>query len=130
MLSRQVCGGRRSGELMSQLLAILVGVTLAAAQPPSAGAPPARPTVPTPAGPATPAPPAPDIHPGMPVIDASGSQIGEVQTATDTPRGLEVVVKVDGKLVGAPLPTLKVADGRVVSSQTKEQLLASSGAAR
>lgn len=115
---------------MSQLLPLFATLTLAAVQPPSDRAPPAEPTVPTPAGPATPAPPAPDIHPGMPVVDASGSQIGDVQTATDTPRGLEVVVKVDGKLVGTPLSTLKVADGRVVSSQTKEQLLASSGAAR
>jgi hypothetical protein len=114
---------------MSRLLAIFVGATVAAAQPPPATDPSARPVIPTPAGPVIPALPAPAIHPGMPLFDRSGVQIGEVQAAADTPRGLEVVVKVDGKLLGAPLSTLRVEGDHVVSSQTKEQLLVSTGAA-
>lgn len=75
------------------------------------------------------APPAPAIKPGMPVSDRSGAQVGLVETVAETPRGgLNVVVKIDGKLVGLAAATLALHESRVVSSQTKREMLASAGA--
>lgn len=78
-----------------------------------------------------PAPPAPAFPPGAPVIDRAGVQVGVVQSAAETREGdINVVVKIDGKLVGLPPATLRLNGDRVASSQTKEEMLASAGAPR
>lgn len=73
-------------------------------------------------------PPAPAFKPGMTVFDRDGVQIGSVQTMTETPGGLNVVVKVDGMMVGVPASTLTLDGSRVTSSQTLRQIMSSAGA--
>jgi hypothetical protein len=41
-----------------------------------------------------------------------------------------VVISIDAKMVGVPQSTLKLEGDRVVSSQTKAQMLAAAGAPR
>lgn len=107
---------------------LLVGAALAACQPsqprdaaqlaPSAA----------PAAPAAPAPPAPPFRPGIAVVDRTGARVGTVQSVTETPGGPNVVITIDGKLVGIPPATLKLEGEAAVSSQTKAEMLASAGA--
>jgi hypothetical protein len=66
----------------------------------------------------------------MPVVDRMGASIGTVQSVTETPGGPNVVLTVDGKLVGVAPRTLRLQDQTVVSSQTKAQILAAAGASR
>ena len=86
---------------------------------------------PTPVGPpgSDLAPPAPAVKPGMAVTDRTGAQVGVVQTVAETPQGgMNVVAKIDGKLVGLDTSTLQLRDGGVASVQTKAQMLAAAGA--
>jgi hypothetical protein len=89
------------------------------------------------ATPATPAPPpvvnvapAPAFKAGDPVTDAAGSVVGPIATLTESDRGAIVVISIDSKLVGVPQSTLKLVGDKVVSSQTKAQMLAAAGAPR
>ena len=76
-------------------------------------------------------PTAPAIKPGTPVNDKSGNPVGLVETLIETPSGdLNVVVKIDGKLVGLNPSTLQLIGGREVSSQTKQEMLTSAGVPR
>jgi hypothetical protein len=104
------------------LLAVVWGASPSAvhAQPPaSAIGPPG----------AEPAPPVPAVKAGMPVSDSSGARVGVVETVAETSSGgLDVVAKIDGKLVGLSSSTLQLRSGRVISSQTKHEMLASAGA--
>ncbi len=112
---------------MTHALILLAALSLSScdqAQPPPA------PTMSTPAGAPAPKPPLPPVKPGMAVFDRTGARIGAVQTLAETDAGPNVVIAIDGKLVGAPVSTLTFREDRVVSSQTKAQLLASAGAPR
>jgi hypothetical protein len=93
-------------------------------------APPAAPPgaiAPVSVGPTT-KPPLPAFKPGTIVTDRTGAQVGLIQTITDTPGGLNVVIAVDGKLVGVRPSTLQHSGEKAVSSQTKEEILATAGA--
>jgi hypothetical protein len=136
--------------MLNTLLALAASAALAGcSQPPSPGLSPAAPvpSAPVPSAPAPPvtvppetvppaaaAPvpkaPAPGFKPGMRVLDRSGAQIGRVQTVTETPGGLNVVVEIDGKLVGVPPTTLELRGETVASSQSKAEMLANAGAPR
>ena len=88
------------------------------------------PTGPPPVGaaPTSVTPPAPAFHAGDTVSDRNGAVVGEVQTLTETPAGPMVVVRIDGKLVTLPQATLRMEGERIVSAQTKAQILAAAGA--
>jgi hypothetical protein len=75
-------------------------------------------------------PPAPAFKPGMAVIDRSGARIGVVQSLTETPGGLNVVVEIEGKLVGVQPSTLQRRGETAISAQTKAQILANADAPR
>jgi hypothetical protein len=105
---------------------ILASALAAAPADPNAPLPPAA--APAGADTAVAKPPAPGIKPGMPVVGPSGERIGDVQSLAETPGGLNVVVKIDGKLVGAPASALQLNGSTVVSAQSKAQLLAAGGA--
>jgi hypothetical protein len=86
---------------------------------------------PAPAAPPVAKPAAPAFKPGMAVLDRTGAQVGLIETVAETPGGLNVVVKIDGKLVGLAPATLKLREGGgAVSSQTKQEMLAAAGAPR
>jgi hypothetical protein len=95
-------------------------VAFAFPAPPSAAPPAPPPTV----------PPAPAIQAGEGVFDRSGREVGKVQGLVETPEGAMVVAVIDGKLISLPQRTLKVDGGRVVSTQSKEQMMAAAGAPR
>jgi hypothetical protein len=102
---------------------IAVAASLFAAGPAPRPAAPAAPPV------TKPAPPA--FKPGMAVLDRTGAQVGLIETVAETSGGLNVVVKIDGKLVGLAPATLKLREGGgAVSSQTKQEMLAAAGAPR
>lgn len=107
----------------------LQGMTLAAALAGLAAAPPSAPAPSTSASDRA-APPAPAIKAGDRVVDASGAAIGTVSTLTESSTGPIVVVAIDGKQVGLPQSTLRRDGQRVISSQTKTQILAQAGAPR
>jgi len=90
----------------------------------------AQPAPPTPTGPvgAAAKPPAPAFKPGMVVLDRTGDRIGVVKTIAETPGGLNVVVEIEGKLVGVLASTLQLRGDLVASSQTREEILAMAGA--
>lgn len=114
---------------MGQLLALLAAAAaLEACQPPSAGAEQGTPTAVGPPG-ATAKPAAPAFKPGMVVRDRSGARLGVIQTITETPGGLNVVIEIDGKLVGVPPSTLRLRGETVVSAQTRAEILMAAGAA-
>ena len=75
-------------------------------------------------------PPAPAFDPGQEVFDASGGRIGVVQTLSPSPKGLSVVLVIDGKLVSVPESKLQRVGPRVISSETKAQILSAAGAPR
>lgn len=75
-------------------------------------------------------PPAPAFKQGMVVSDRTGTRVGVVQTVTETPGGLNVVVEIEGKLVGVEPSTLQLQGETAVSSQTKAEILAAAGAPR
>ncbi len=88
----------------------------------------AAPTAVGPPGAVT-APAAPAVKPGMPVRDRTGAEVGLVEAVAETPaHGLNVIVKIDGKLVGLAASTVRLEGGHVVSAQTKQEILASAGA--
>jgi hypothetical protein len=95
-------------------------VAFALPAPSSAAPPPPPPT----------AAPAPAIQAGESVFDRSGREVGKVQGLVETPAGAMIVASIDGKLISLPQRTLKVDGDRVVSSQSKEQMLAAAGAPR
>jgi hypothetical protein len=64
----------------------------------------------------------------MVVSDRTGARVGTVQTVTETPGGLNVVIAIEGKLVGVLPSTLQLRGESVVSSQTREEILAMAGA--
>ena len=92
--------------------------------------PPVAPTAPPSAGaaPSSVTPPAPAFRAGDTVADSEGVAIGQVQTLTETPAGPMVVVRIDGKMVTLPQATLRMEGQRIVSGQTKAQILAAAGA--
>lgn len=99
---------------------VIASFAIAQAQP----APPAQPSAPRPAA------PAPAIQAGETVFDRTGQAVGAVQGLVETPAGAMVVAQVDGKLISLPQSTLRVEGRRVVSAQTKAQMLAAAGAPR
>jgi hypothetical protein len=66
----------------------------------------------------------------MVVSDRTGARVGVVKTVAETPGGLNVVVEIEGKLVGVLPSTLQLRGESVVSSQTRDEILASAGAPR
>lgn len=102
-------------------------VALAAVMPAYVAAQAAAPASPTPP-PAISVAPAPAFKAGDPVTDASGAVVGPIATLTESPRGAIVVISIDSKLVGVPQATLKLRGDKVVSSQTKAQMLAAAAA--
>lgn len=74
--------------------------------------------------------PAPAFKAGDPVTDAVGAVVGPIATLTESDRGAIVVISIDSKLIGVPQSTLKLQGEKVVSSQTKAQMLAAAGAPR
>ena len=66
----------------------------------------------------------------MAVVDSTGARIGVVQSVAETAGGPNVVLSVDGKLIGVAPTTLKLQDQTAVSNQTKAQILATAGAPR
>lgn len=70
-----------------------------------------------------PMPPAPAFRPGMVVSDRTGGRLGVVESFAETLGGPNVVINMDGKLIGVAPETLKLAKGGVVSSQTKREIL-------
>lgn len=88
--------------------------------------------VPTTAPPRPPptAPPAPAIEAGSVVYDRSGLDAGVVQSLVETPAGPMIVARIDGKLISLPQKTLTLRDGRLVSDQTKDQMMDAAGAPR
>ena len=113
---------------MLQTLTALAAMTLASCGQP----PPPLPTPPAPTGPIGTAakPPAPAFKPGMVVSDRTGARVGVVKTVTETPGGLNVVIEIDGKLVGALSSTLQLRGDSVVSTQTRDEILRTAGAPR
>jgi hypothetical protein len=85
--------------------------------PPMAGAPASSVT-----------PPAPAFKAGDPVADRTGAVVGDIQALVESPAGPMVVVRIDGKMVSLTQSTLKMDGERIVSSQTKDQMLAAAGA--
>ena len=86
---------------------------------------------PTPIGPpgSRTAPAAPDIKPGAPVRDRSGALVGRVQSIAETSSGaMNVIVEIDGKLVGLEASTLQLRGGSAMSTQSKSEMLARAGA--
>ena len=73
-------------------------------------------------------PPVPAFKPGMVVLDTTGAKLGVVQTVTETPGGSNVVIGIDGKLIGVLPTTLQLRGETAVSIQTKDQILANDGA--
>ncbi|MBB6253337.1 hypothetical protein [Nitrospirillum iridis] len=57
---------------------------------------------------------------GKPLVDANGDRIGPVYRVGDDG---SVQVIVDGKLYNVPAATLSVADGKVVTSLKKKEVL-------
>jgi hypothetical protein len=51
-----------------------------------------------------------------------------VKTVAETTAGLNVVIEIDGKLVGVSPSTLQLRGNAVVSRQTKAEILATAGA--
>lgn len=103
----------------------LAGAALA---DPAMPAPPAEskavPPAPTAEPPASPAKPAPAFRAGAKVSDATGADIGVIQSIAEASTGAMVVLKVDDKLVSVPQGTLSPFGENVKSSQTKAQILA------
>jgi hypothetical protein len=99
--------------------------------PATAQLPPAAPTAPPSAGaaPSSVTPPAPAFRAGDAVFDRDGAAVGQVLTLTESPAGPMVVVRIDGKMVTVPQSTLRMEGQRIVSAQTKAQILAAAGAA-
>jgi hypothetical protein len=120
---------------MSRRFATVAGAAvlsiLACAATSSAAAPqPAGPQI-APVGPgavAVPAKPAPAFKAGASVTDRGGTVVGAIESVIDTPAGLMVVVKIDGKLVSVPQSSLTLRDGAAVSRQSKAEMLAAAGA--
>jgi hypothetical protein len=112
---------------MLQSLAIFAATTVALAACEQTPTPPTAPAAVAPEAQAT-KPAAPAFKAGMAVVDRSGARIGVIQAVTETPGGLNVVVEIDGKLVGVPPARLELRGDTAVSSQTKAQILASAGA--
>ena len=74
------------------------------------------------------APPAPPVKLGMPIRDSSGAEVGVVQSVAETRAGdLNLVAKIEGKLIGLPVSTIHVVGDHVASSQTKEEMPRSAG---
>jgi len=113
---------------MRQMLSLGCAV-LATAMPTLVAAQTAAPAAPTPP-PAVSVAPAPAFKAGDPVTDATGAVVGPIATLTESPNGAIVVISIDSKLVGVPQSTLKLQGEKVVSSQTKAQMLAAAGAPR
>jgi hypothetical protein len=112
---------------MRQML--ILGAALATALSTSVVAQqPAAPALPN--APVAEAPPAPAFKAGEEVTDSTGAVVGKVATLTESDTGPVVVISIDSKLVGVPQSTLKLDGARVVSSQTKAQMLAAAGAPR
>jgi len=117
--------------MIPSLVVLAVAAALSACDQPASTAQPKTGT-PTAVGPpgATAKPPAPAFKPGMAVSDRAGARLGEIKTVTETPDGLNVVIEIEGKLVGVAPSTLELRGGRAVSSQTRQEILAQAGAPR
>ncbi len=82
------------------------------------------PPAPTAEPPATAREPAPAFRAGAKVSDATGADIGIIQSIAEASTGAMVVLQVDGKLISVPRGTLAPFGENVKSSQTKSQILA------
>jgi hypothetical protein len=115
---------------MIQALTVLAATLSLAScgQPPPPVATPPAPSTATGAAGATAKPPAPAFKPGMVVVDRTGARVGVVKTITETPGGLNVVIEIEGKLVGVLDSTLQLRGESAASSQTRAEILAMAGA--
>jgi len=112
-----------------KLFFIAVAAALLLAFPAETQVPrPAEP-VPPPATLVEPVPkaPAPAFNAGDLVIDRLGVSVGAVETLTESPTGMIVVVKIDGKMIGVPSSTLRRRGDSLVSSQSKAEMIAAAG---
>ncbi|WP_068876952.1 MULTISPECIES: hypothetical protein [unclassified Phenylobacterium] len=69
------------------------------------------------------------VAPGMAVQDSRGRVIGEFEAWGRSATGPMAILQIDGMLVSVPRDTLRVADGRIASRQSKAEILAAAGAA-
>ena len=96
--------------------------------------PPAHPTLRAPSSSAVgppgsvPMPRAPVFRPGTVVSDRTGARVGVVESLAETRSGLNVVIEIDGKLIGVPPSTLLLRNHSAVSLQTREEILSTAGA--
>lgn len=113
-----------SSRILPSGLAIPIIATALAAQaappPVSPGGSPPPPT----------ASPALAVEAGDAVFDRTGQPVGQVQSLVETPAGPMVVARIDGKMISLPQSTLKKEDGRLISSQSKTQMIDAAGAPR
>jgi hypothetical protein len=72
--------------------------------------------------------PAPAIKAGDTLTDRDGVAVGDVQALVESPAGPLVVVRIDGKMVSLAQSTLRMEGDRIVSAQTRDQMLAAAGA--
>jgi len=116
---------------MIQTLTIVAAATSLAScsQPPPPAATQPAPAPMNPVGADT-KPPAPAFKPGMVVVDRTGARLGIVKTIAETPGGLNVVVEIDGKLVGVLASTLQLRGESAASSQTRDEIFTMAGAPR
>lgn len=84
----------------------------------------------SPGTPRSPAVAPPAFQPGMAVIDRAGAVIGTFEAFATGPAGPLAVLQVDGKPVAVPQATLTLVDRRILSIQTKAEILAAADVPR
>jgi hypothetical protein len=76
------------------------------------------------------APAAPAFKFGAMVTDRTGRPLGAIESLAESERGAMIVIKIDDKLVSVPQSTLKLNGERVVSSQSKAEIMAAANVPR
>lgn len=74
------------------------------------------------------APAAPALAVDSVVTDRTGAVLGPIVSMGGTGAEVLVIIKIDGKLVGVPAPTLKQNGAATVSSQSKAEILKAANA--
>lgn len=70
------------------------------------------------------------LTPGMAVFDRLGQRVGYFQTLARSALGSMAVLQIDGKAVSVPRHTLRVSRDRVLSDQSKSEILAAADVPR
>jgi hypothetical protein len=64
------------------------------------------------------------------VFDQNGAKVGVVEAMAPSPSGLSVVLLIDGKLVSVAASKLHRVGPRIISTETKTEILSRAGAPR